>query len=77
MLSEAETGRNYAVSGIYERDRHLLEFLEERGIRPGAKLSVVERNYDKTLSIRAAASKIVLGRSAAERVWVSPLTSHS
>ena len=77
LLSEAEPGRNYAVSGIYERDRHLLEFLEERGIRPGAKLSVVERNYDKTLSIRAAASKIVLGRSAAERIWVSPLASRS
>ena len=77
LLSEAEPGRNYTVSGIYERDRHLLEFLEERGIRPGAKLSVVERNYDKTLSIRAAASKIVLGRSAAERIWVSPLASRS
>ena len=77
LLSEADPGRNYAVSGIYERDRHLLEFLEERGIRPGAKLSVVERNYDKTLSIRAAASNIVLGRSAAEKIWVSPLISRS
>ena len=35
LLSEAEAGKNYAVSGIYERDRHLLEFLEARGIRPG------------------------------------------
>ncbi len=55
LLSEAETGKNYAVSGIYERDRHLLEFLEARGIRPGAKLGLVERNYDKTFSIRTAA----------------------
>src|SRR5712672_1391080 len=27
LLSEAEAGKNYSVSGIYERDRHLLEFL--------------------------------------------------
>src|SRR6266481_9060272 len=37
LLSEAEANKNYRVSGIYERDRHLLEFLEARGIRPGAK----------------------------------------
>lgn len=77
LLSEAEAGKSYAVSGIYERDRHLLEFLEARGIRPGAKLDLLERNYDKTLSIRAAARTIVLGRSAAERIWVSPLPSRS
>jgi DtxR family Mn-dependent transcriptional regulator len=75
LLSEAEAGKNYTVSGIYERDRHLLEFLEARGIRPGAKLSLIERNYDKTLSIRTAARTMVLGRPAADKVWVSPLPS--
>ena len=75
LFSEAEAGKNYVVSGIYERDRHLLEFLEARGIRPGAKLGLIERNYDKTLSIRTAKGAMVLGRSAAERIWVSRLTS--
>jgi DtxR family Mn-dependent transcriptional regulator len=75
LLSEAEAGKHYTVSGIYERDRHLLEFLEARGIRPGAKLSLIERNYDKTLSIRTAARAMVLGRPAADKVWVSPLSS--
>lgn len=74
LLSEADTGKNYVVSGIYERDRNLLEFLEARGIRPGAKVSLIERNYDKTLSIRTAVRSMVLGRPAAEKVWVSPLT---
>jgi len=82
LLSEAEPGRNYVVSGIYERDRHLLEFLEARGIRPGARLSLLERNYDKTLSIKTAPGKtgsrrMVLGRSAAERIWVSRLHPRS
>src|SRR5207244_2329318 len=31
LLSHAEPGRRYRVSGIYERDRDLLEFLETRG----------------------------------------------
>src|SRR5258708_4244756 len=77
LLSEAEVEKNYIVSGIYERDRHLLEFLEVRGIRPGAKLSLIENNYDKTLSIRTAARTVVLGRPAADRVWLSPLPSRS
>ena len=77
LLAEADPGRTYRVSGIYERDRHLLEFLEARGIRPGAKLSLIERNYDKTLSIRTGARAMVLGRPAADKVWVSPLSSSS
>jgi DtxR family Mn-dependent transcriptional regulator len=71
LLSQAEAGRRYRVSGIYERDRHLLEFLEARGIRPEAELALAERNYDKTLSLRTAAGMIVLGRPAADRIWVS------
>src|SRR5437867_1444090 len=62
LLAEADPGKTYRVSGIYERDRHLLEFLEARGIRPGAKLSLIERNYDKTLSIRTGTRTMVLGR---------------
>ncbi|HLB90232.1 MAG: DtxR family transcriptional regulator [Acidobacteria bacterium 13_1_40CM_4_58_4] len=75
LLSQAEAGKRYRVSGIYERDRHLLEFLEARGIRPGAELGLVERNYDKTLSIRTPAGAVVLGRPAADKIWVSRLPS--
>lgn len=75
LLADAEAGAHYRVSGIYERDRRLLEFLEARGIRPGAKVTLVERNYDNTLSIRASAGAVVLGRPAAEKIWVSRLES--
>ena len=75
LLAHAEAGKNYLVSGIYERDRRLLEFLEARGIRPGAKVDLVERNYDNTLSIRTSAGSVVLGRPAAEKIWVSRLAS--
>ena len=71
-LADADPGQAYIVSGIYERDRHLLEFLEARGIRPGARFRLLERNYDKTLSLRTAAGAIVLGGLAAEKIWVAP-----
>ena len=77
LLSEAESGKRYRVSGIYERDRHLLEFLEARGIRPGAELNLAERNYDNTLSIRTSAGAMDLGRPAAEKIWVSRSSSRA
>src|SRR6266705_3476025 len=70
LLAHAEPGKNYLVSGIYERDRRLLEFLEDRGIRPGARLEVTGRNYDQTLTLVTGAGKVALGVSAAERIWI-------
>lgn len=77
LLAHAETGRNYVVSGIYERDRRLLEFLEERGIRPGAKVGVTGRNYDQTLSLHTDAGAVSLGSAAAEKVWVTTREKNS
>jgi DtxR family Mn-dependent transcriptional regulator len=71
LLAHADAGKNYVVSGIYERDRHLLEFLEGRGVRPGARVHVAGRNYDQTLTLATDAGTVALGRSAAERVWVT------
>ena len=72
LLAQAEPGGNFQVSGIYERDRRLLEFLEQRGIRPGAKVHVAHRNYDHTLTLTTGAGWVSLGVSAAEKVWVKP-----
>ncbi|MBA3912528.1 MAG: metal-dependent transcriptional regulator [Acidobacteriales bacterium] len=69
LLSDAQPG-SFVVSGIYERDRKLLEFLESRGIRPGAQVQVTQRNYDDTLTLTTDAGKVSLGVSAAQRVWV-------
>ena len=72
LLADADLDTAYSVSGIYERDRGLLEFLEHRGIRPGAKLKVVERNYDQTLTLKTPQGKVSLGPAASERVWLTP-----
>lgn len=72
LLADADLENTYTVSGIYERDRRLLEFLEHRGVRPGAKLRLLERNYDQTLTLSTPAGKISLGPAASERVWLVP-----
>ena len=69
-LSEAQPGA-YSVESVYERDRKLLEFLEERGMRPGAALRLVARNYDQTLTLKTAAGTVSVGQPVAEKVWVS------
>ena len=73
LLAEAEADTQYTVSGIYERDRGLLEFLEHRGLRPGAKLKVIERNYDQTLTLTTQEGTVSLGPAASERVWLTPV----
>lgn len=70
LLADAEAGNSYVVSGIYERDRRLLEFLDARGIRPGARLQVEGRNYDQTLALVTDRGSLSLGSAAAEKVWV-------
>jgi len=72
LLSEAEPGRSYRVSSMYERDSALLRFLDERGVRPGAQVRVLERNYDQTMTLLADKRKVSLGGPAAEKVWVAP-----
>jgi len=78
LLAEADVNTNYTVSGIYERDRGLLEFLEHRGIRPGARLKIVERNYDQTLTLNSGEGTVSLGPAASERVWLTaaPKSKH-
>jgi len=72
LLADAEVDTAYTVSGIYERDRGLLEFLEHRGVRPGARLRLLERNYDQTLTLNTPTGTISLGPAASERVWLTP-----
>ncbi len=70
-LAQAEPGKSYLVRSVYERDARLLEFLEGRGIRPGASLRLLGRHYDQTLTLATERGEVPLGSAAAEKVWVS------
>lgn len=71
-LSEAAEGRHYTVISLHERDPKLLHFLHGAGIGPGQKLEVASQNYDQTVSIHLPAGEAILGRLAAEAVWLTP-----
>jgi DtxR family transcriptional regulator, Mn-dependent transcriptional regulator len=71
LLSEAASGQSYIVSSVYERDRKLLEFLEQRGIRPGIRLKVRALNYDGTLSLAVDGRPVELGNIAATKIWIA------
>jgi DtxR family transcriptional regulator, Mn-dependent transcriptional regulator len=71
LLTEVEPGSKWTVASVYERDRKLLEFFDEEGIRPGVPVTVEARNYDGTVSLSVNRRQIRLGTPAAERVWIS------
>ena len=69
-LSEAAEGRRYTVVSLQERDPKLLLFLHRNGIGPGQSLRVTAQNYDQTVSIEMPTGASILGRPAAEAVWL-------
>lgn len=71
-LSQAKVGRRYTVISLQERDPKLLQFLHHMGIGPSCSLRVVAQNYDQTVSIELANGTSILGRPAAEAVWLRP-----
>jgi DtxR family Mn-dependent transcriptional regulator len=71
LLGEAKAGARYRVFSVYERDRKLLEFLEQKRIRPGTRLRVQSQNYDGTIVLVVEGKRITLGSLAAEKIWVS------
>jgi len=69
-LSEAAEGGRYIVVSLHERDPRLLVFLNCNGIGPGKTLRVLHQNYDQTVSIELPTGTSILGRPAADAVWL-------
>ena len=70
QLSHAAAGHRYTVASLHERDPKLLSFLHGTGIGPGKSLKVLAQNYDETVLIELGKEKSILGRPAAEAVWL-------
>src|SRR4051812_1813861 len=66
-LASAESGHEYLVDSVYERDHQLLAFLDSRGVRPKARVRIANRNYDQTLTLDTDAGQVPLGHKAAEK----------
>lgn len=73
LLSEAQEGKRYKVQSVYERDRKLLEFFDQEGIRPGIPLAIQSQNYDGTITLAIGERVVRLGMPAASKIWVAKI----
>jgi DtxR family transcriptional regulator, Mn-dependent transcriptional regulator len=70
LLSELKIQDNAEILCVYEKDEGFLEFLDGLQLRPSAKVEVLKREYDETMTLRAAGRTIHLGKPATSRIWV-------
>jgi DtxR family transcriptional regulator, Mn-dependent transcriptional regulator len=72
LLSELSAGDSASILCVYEKDEGFLDFLEDLHLLPSAKVEVLNRSYDETLTLRVANQTIHLGKTATSRIWVRP-----
>jgi DtxR family Mn-dependent transcriptional regulator len=75
LLSELRAKDSAEIVCVYEKDGQFLEFLEGLHLRPGTKLAVEKREYDETMTLRAAGKIVHLGKPATSRIWVRRLAA--
>src|SRR5216683_2975141 len=69
-LDEVAPDSDARVVSVFERDRRLLEYLNNLGVHPGAVVRMLASNYDDTLTLRIEGKRVHLGKAAAAKVWV-------
>lgn len=74
-LSDLRARDEAEVVCVYEKDEKFLEFLDNLRLRPGAVVNVQKKEYDETMTLRAAGRTIHLGKPATSRIWVRPSAS--
>jgi DtxR family Mn-dependent transcriptional regulator len=70
-LDEASIGERMDVISVFERDRALLERLDQCGIRPGVRLVMASQGAQ--LVLQAGERRIMIDRLSASKVWVKTL----
>ena len=70
LLADLQAGEQAEILCVYEKDAKFLEFLEGLQLRPAARVVVRKREYDETMTLRAAGRTIHLGKPATARIWV-------
>jgi DtxR family transcriptional regulator, Mn-dependent transcriptional regulator len=75
LLSDLRANESGEILCVYEKDGQFLEFLEGLHLRPETKIEVLKREYDETMTLRAAGRTIHLGKPATSRIWVRRLAA--
>ena len=74
LLADLRAEESGEILCVYEKDAKFLEFLEGLNLRPETKVDVLKREYDETMTLRAAGRTMHLGKPATSRIWVRRLT---
>jgi DtxR family Mn-dependent transcriptional regulator len=73
LLAEMQAGDSVEVLRVYEKDPKFLEFIAGIHLRPGARVEIVRKEYDETMTLEVAGhsgGKVHLGKPATTRIWV-------
>jgi DtxR family Mn-dependent transcriptional regulator len=73
LLSDLRANEQGEILCVYEKDAQFLEFLENLQLRPETRVEVKKREYDETMTLRAAGRTMHLGKPATSRIWVRRL----
>jgi DtxR family Mn-dependent transcriptional regulator len=73
-LADLERGSEALIARVSDADPEMLRFLDERGIRPGVRLRVVDSQpFEGPLFVEVGGERYVLGRPLAMAMRVTPL----
>ena len=67
-LVEARPGERITVVSVFERDRKLLEYLDQAGVRPGTRLEAISAG--ESLELRSGRRRIRLDAQVGTKIWV-------
>ena len=73
LLSDLRADEKAEILCVYEKDEKFLEFLDGLHLRPATTVEVLKREYDETMTLRAAGKTMHLGKPATSRIWVRRL----
>ena len=73
LLSDLRPKESAEILCVYEKDVKFLEFLEGLRLRPSARVEVLRREYDETMTLRSGERTMHLGKPATTRIWVRRL----
>ncbi|MBI3404843.1 MAG: metal-dependent transcriptional regulator [Acidobacteria bacterium] len=73
LMSDAQPGDSLEIVRVYEKDPKFLEFIAGIQLRPGARVKVLHREYDETMTLSVGGKKIYLGKPATVRLWVKTI----
>ena len=68
LLAEVRPGERITVASVFERDRKLLEYLDQAGVRPGTRLEAISAG--ESLELRNGRRRIRLDGQVGTKIWV-------